>query len=272
MPEVYGMILSSIDPLEEVVAHKLFSFSIGGVEVVFSNHMFMVTLATVLLIGILPFSVRGRGLVRKGFGNLIEAVCVFIREEMARPFLGNLTDKHIGFIWTVFFFVLTLNLLGMVPIGKMVSLITGRENHIGGTATANIFVTGALALAAFFAIHISGMRQQGVWGYIRNFAPSVPWPMVPFMYFIEILGALVKPFALAIRLFANMLAGHVVLGTLLALFVIFENAYARMAAGAVSVVGALFISLLELFVAFLQAYIFTFLTTIFIGFAVQPEH
>lgn len=96
----------------------------------------------------------------------------------------------------------------------------------------------------------------------------VPWPMVPFIYFLEVVGAIVKPFALAIRLFANMLAGHVVLGTLLGLIFLFKNYFA----GAATVIGVVLMSLLELFIAFLQAYIFTFLTTIFIGFAVKPEH
>lgn len=259
-----GIALDQINPLKEVVAREL--FSVWGITV--SNHMFMVTLAAVMLIVLLPLAVRGKGLVRRGFGNLIETVCVFIREDMVRPFLGDTTDKHIGFVWTMFFFVLTLNLLGMVPLGKFVTLLTGRENHLGGTATANIWVTGSLALVAFFSIHIFGMRQQGVWGYVRNFAPHVPWPMVPFIYFLEVVGAIVKPFALAIRLFANMLAGHVVLGTLLGLIFMFKNYFV----GAATVIGVVLMSLLELFIAFLQAYIFTFLTTIFIGFAVKPEH
>jgi F-type H+-transporting ATPase subunit a len=259
-----GIVLGQINPLEEVVAREL--FTVWGITV--SNHMFMVTLAAIVLVVVLPLAIRGKGLVRRGFGNLIETVCVFIREEMARPFLGDQTDRHIGFVWTVFFFVLTLNLLGMVPFGKFIALVTGRGNHLGGTATANIYVTGSLALVAFFSIHFFGMRQQGVRGYVRNFAPQVPWPMVPFIYFLEIVGALVKPFALAIRLFANMLAGHVVLGTLLGLIFMFKNYFV----GAATVIGVVLMSLLELFVAFLQAYIFTFLTTIFIGFAVKPEH
>jgi len=259
-----GIALGQINPLKEVVAREL--FSVWGITV--SNHMFMVTLAAAVLIVVLPPTVRGKGLVRRGLGNVIETVCVFIREEMVRPFLGDATDRHIGFVWTVFFFVLTLNLLGMVPIDKFITLLTGRENHLGGTATANIWVTGSLALVAFLSIHIFGIRQQGVWGYVRNFAPHVPWPMVPFIYFLEVVGAIVRPFALAIRLFANMLAGHVVLGTLLGLIFLFKNYFV----GAATVIGVVLMSLLELFIAFLQAYIFTFLTTIFIGFAVKPEH
>jgi F-type H+-transporting ATPase subunit a len=260
-----GIVLGQMNPLEEVVAREL--FTVWGITV--SNHMFMVALAAVLLVVVLPLAVKGKGLVRRGFGNLIETVCVFIREEMVRPFLGDKTDRHIGFVWTVFFFILTLNLLGMVPFGKFITILTGRENHLGGIATANIWVTGSLALVAFFSIHIFGMRQQGVWGYIKNFAPPVPWPMVPFIYFMETVGALVKPFALAIRLFANMFAGHLLLATLFVLIVIFNNS---LPVGAVAIVLGVLMSLLEILVAFLQAYIFTYLTTIFIGFAVKPEH
>jgi len=264
MLDTGGIVLTQFNPLREVVSREL--FTVWGITV--SNHMFMVTLSAAILLVALPLAVRGKGLARRGFGNLIETVCVFIREEMARPFLGEATDRHIGFVWTVFFFVLTLNLLGMVPLDKFITLISGAESHLGGIATANIWVTGSLALVAFFSIHIFGMRQQGVWGYVRNFAPNVPWPMVPFIYFLEVVGAIVKPFALAIRLFANMLAGHVVLGTLLGLIFLFKNYFV----GAATVIGVVLMSLLELFVAFLQAYIFTFLTTIFIGFAVKPQH
>jgi len=259
-----GIALGQINPLKEVVAREL--FTVWGITV--SNHMFMVTLAAVVLMVVLPLAVRGKGLVRRGFGNLIETVCVFIREEMVRPFLGDQTDRHIGFVWTVFFFILTLNLLGMVPIGQFITLLTGKENYLEGAATANIYITGALAMVAFFTIHISGMRRQGIRGYIRNFAPKVPWPMAPFIYFMEIVSSLVKPLALAIRLFANMLAGHLLLATLLGLIFIFKNYLAAVGA----VIGVVLMSLLEIFIAFLQAYIFTFLTTIFIGFAVKPEH
>ena len=263
-----GTLLAGVNPLEEVVARELFRFPLFGREVVFSNHMFMVGFTAVVLMIVLPLSVRGKGMVRRGFGNVIEMVCVFIRDEVARPFLGSRTDKHIGFIWTIFFFVLSLNLLGMVPLGKILFLITGRENHLEGAATANIWVVGALSMIAFFTIHVCGMREQGVIGYIKNFIPKVPWPMVPFIYFMEIIGALVKPFSLTIRLFANMFAGHVLIATLFIFIYIFKS----YGAAAVSVLAVVAASMLELLVAFLQAYIFTFLTTIFIGFAVHPEH
>ena len=268
MLDSFGTITASVNPLEEVIVKELFRFDLFGREVVFSNHMFMIGLAAIVLMIFLPLSVRGKGMVRSGFGNVIEMVCVFIREDVARPFLGDKTDKHIGFIWTIFFFVLTLNLLGMVPLARIIYLVTGKENHLEGAATANVWITGSLAFIAFLTIHISGMREQGVWQYVKNFAPSVPWPMIPFIYMMEIIGAMVKPVSLAVRLFANIFAGHVLIATLFMFIVIFKS-YGSAIFSVAAVVAA---SMLELLVAFLQAYIFTFLSTIFIGFAVHPDH
>ncbi|HPD46302.1 MAG TPA: F0F1 ATP synthase subunit A [Anaerohalosphaeraceae bacterium] len=268
MLELAGAMLAQINPLEEVVVKELFTFELFGRTVVFSNHMFMVTLGAVILMILLPLALRGKGLVRRGFGGLIEATCIFIREDIARPFLGDRTDKHVGFLWTLFFFILTLNLLGMVPLAQIIYLITGTPNHLGGAATANIWVVGSLALMAFFSIHIAGIREQGLAGYLKNFIPHVPWPMAPFIYLMEIIGALVKPVSLTIRLFANIFAGHILVATLFLFIVIFKN-YAVSGLTVAAVVAA---SLLELLVAFLQAYIFTFLSAIFMGLAIHPEH
>ena len=268
MHQLAHTILGTVNPLEEVIAHELLRFDLWGITVIVTNHMFMITLAMLVLIIALPLSVRRKGLVPKGFANMVETVCVFIRQEVAQPFLGKSTDRHIGFIWTIFFFILTLNLLGMIPIGGIITLMTHKPNHFGGVATANIWVVGALAIVAFFAIHISGIRQQGIASYFKNFIPKVPWPMVPFIYLMEIIGALVKPVSLAIRLFANMFAGHMLIATLFIVGIIFKNYFAA----SLSVVAVVLASFLELLVAFVQAYIFTFLTAIFMGFAVNPEH
>ncbi|MCD6392235.1 MAG: F0F1 ATP synthase subunit A [Planctomycetes bacterium] len=268
MLEMTTRMLAQMDPLEHVVARELFHFEVFGYPVVFSNHMFMVSVVTILLMILLPLSVRGGGLARRGFGNLIETVCVFIREDVARPFLGDRTDSYIGYVWTVFFFILALNLFGMIPTRQIIYLLTGRENNLGGAATANIWIVGALSLITFLSIHISGIREHGLWGYIRDFVPKVPWPMRPFIYLMEIIGALVKPLSLTIRLFANIFAGHILIATLFLFIVIFRN----YAVGGLTVAAVVAASLLELLVAFLQAYIFTFLSAIFIGFAVNPDH
>jgi F-type H+-transporting ATPase subunit a len=261
-------VLAEFNPLGPIISAPLFTFSIGPWHVAVSNHMFMVAVTTLLLLIGLPLATRPRKRVSSGLQNLIESVCVFLREEVARPVMGDHTDRYVGFVWTVFFFVLTLNLLGMIPSEKMVELVTGKENHFGGPATANIWITGALATVAFFMTHISGMREQGIWRYLVNLAPPAPWWMMPLMYFLEIISAFVRPFTLAVRLFANMVAGHMIVATFLGLIFIFKSYGVAVA----SVVGVAALSLLDLLVAFIQAYIFAFLSALYIGSSTTPEH
>ena len=261
-------ILAQFNPLAPIASEPLFTFSLWRWSVTVSNHMFMIALAAAVLIIAVPMAVRRRKGVPGGFHSLIEAVCVFLRDEVARPILGSHADRYIGFIWTVFFFILTLNLLAMVPTEKFVTLVTGKKSHWGGAATANIWVTGAMAAVSFFMIHISGIREQGLRNYIVHFIPPVPWWMMPFIYFLELISAFVRPFALAIRLFANILAGHILLATIMGLIVLFKS----FSVACVSLAVVVAMSFMELFVAFLQAYIFTFLTVLFISFSVAPEH
>lgn len=266
--EIFG-IVSAINPLKEVSSKTLFTLHVGGIDLHFTNHMFMIMLASILLILILPFSVRNRrGFVPRGVTNLIETICIFLREDVARPFLKDKTDRYICTLWTLFFFILTLNLLGMVPLHGIIWLLTGKENHIGGAATANLYVTGALAISSFIVFHMAGIKEKGFLKYFSTLAPKVPWPIMPFIFFMELLSTFVRMFSLAIRLFANILAGHILLAMLIGFIVVFKT---FMAAGP-SILMALLASCLELFVAFLQAYIFTFLTAIFIGFAISEEH
>ena len=260
-----AILATSDNPLSHVVQHDLH----WGLPFTVTNHMVMVVLAAILMLIILPLIARQRSMVPKGLRNFFEAICVFIREEVARPVLGHNTDRFMPYLWTTFFFILFCNLLGLIPLDSMVYILSGKRlQHYGGTATANIWITGTLAGFAFIMIHFSGIREQGIGPYIKNFIPHVPWLLIPIMYFLELIGAAVKPFALAIRLFANMMAGHTVIGALMGLAVVSGN----LAVGGATVLGCVAISLLELFVAFLQAYIFTYLTTLFIGMAVHPEH
>jgi F-type H+-transporting ATPase subunit a len=251
------------------VGVPLFTFSVGHWQVSVSNHMFMVAVATVILLVVIPLAVRqNRSMVPRGMRNVLELVCVFFRNEVAGPILKEHTDRYIGFVWTVFFFILTLNLLALVPTEKIITLLTGKENHFGGAATANIWITGAMAAVAFFMTHIVGIKEQGLWRYLANLAPPVPWWLAPLIYFLEIVSSFVRPFTLAIRLFANILAGHMILATFLGLIVIFKSYSIAVA----SVLGAVALSLLELLVAFIQAYVFAFLCTLYIGFSVESEH
>jgi F-type H+-transporting ATPase subunit a len=155
----------------------------------------------------------------------------------------------------VFFFILFCNLLGLVPYG--------------GTATGNVTVTAALALIALAMIQVSGIKQHGLIPHLQNLVPhGIPLWLLPIMIPVEIMGQFTKPFALCIRLFANMIAGHIVIFSFLGLIFIFES----ILVSPISVAFALFISLLEIFIAFLQAYIFTMLTSLFMGMSIHPQH
>jgi F-type H+-transporting ATPase subunit a len=260
--------VADFNPLLPVAPAPLFTFFIGHWRIAVSNHMFMVSVSMLVLLIFIPLVSRSKGMVPKGLQNLLESICSFLREEMVKPVLGKNTDRYIGFIWTLFFFILSLNLLGMVPLEKIIVLLTGKENHFGGIATANIWVTGTMAIVTFFMTHIAGIKEQGFWRYIVNFAPPAPWWIMPLIYFLEIIAAFIRPFTLAIRLFANMIAGHIILATILGLILLFKNYGAAVAV----LLGNLALSFLELLVALIQAYIFAFLSTIYIGFSVSPEH
>ena len=168
----------------------------------------------------------------------------------------------------MFLFILGLNLLGMVPMNGFVWVITQKPNNIYGAATASLYVTAALATFAFFLFHIAGIYEKGFVKYFATLSPKVPWPMMPFMFFMELISSVVRLFSLAIRLFANILAGHILMAVLFSFIIMFKN---FLVIGPV-ILSVTLMSLLEIFVAFLQAYICTFLTTIFIGFAVSEEH
>ena len=275
---VYFVASADFNPLLPSQSAPIFTISIGRWDVIVSNHMLVVAAAALLLLGCIPVATRPRRtrlggasrsrMVPAGLANLIESICVFLREEVARPVMREHTDRYIGFVWTVFFFVLSLNLLGMVPSEKIIALLTGKENHFGGPATANIYVTGGLAAVTFMMTHIYGIRQQGFGRYIINFAPRAPWWIMPLLYFLEIITAFVRPFTLAVRLFANIIAGHILMATLLGLILVFKNYCAAVA----SVSAVVAVSFLELLVAFIQAFVFTFLSTLYIGFSILPEH
>ncbi len=261
-------ILAEFNPLEPSQSVAAFTVSIGPWHLAVSNHMFMVGMAALLLLVAIPLAAKPRIMIPRGLQNLVEMVCVFLREEVARPVLREHTDRYIGFVWTVFFFVLSLNLLAMVPSEKIITLMTGKKSHFGGPATANIFVTGALATVTFFTVHICGIRQQGFRHYIVNLAPRAPWWIMPLLYVMEIITAFVRPMTLAVRLFANIIAGHILVATFLGLILVFQN-YGVATASVLAVVA---VSFLELLVAFIQAFIFTLLSTLYISFSVISEH
>jgi F-type H+-transporting ATPase subunit a len=188
----------------------------------------------------------------KGFAAGIGAMVLFIRNEVAIPNLGHHGDKYVPFILTLFFFILFANLLGLIPYGS--------------TATGNISVTATLAIITFIVIEVAGMRAQG-WAYLntifywnKDLPIAVRIPMAFLMTPLEVIGKFTKAFALAIRLFANMTAGHIVVLALIGLIFTFRSVIS----GAPFLM-AVAIMMLELFVAFLQAFIFALLSSVFIG-------
>lgn len=280
-----GFIALAGNPIDHILQHPIHTekadlgpLTPHGEITVFSDHISMLIGAAVLLMLVLPIwgrKRRGSGeidrLVPTGFGNFIEVVCNYLREEVARPNLGPYTDNFIKYVWTLFFFILTVNLLGLTPIAAL-SPVTFDGLHIGGTATGNIWVTGTLALFTLLMVVINGLRLAGM-DYVKHFNPG-PWWLAPLMVPLELFGLLAKAFALAVRLFANMLAGHILLAVLLG-FVLTVGSAAGTGAGLgmalVVVPASVAINLLELFVAFLQAFIFTFLTVLFLGMAILPH-
>jgi F-type H+-transporting ATPase subunit a len=190
-----------------------------------------------------------------GFTNFIEILIVFVRDEIAKPTIGKGFEKFLPYLLTVFFFILFSNFIGLLPNGS--------------TVTSNISVTTTLAVLSFIAVQVGGMMKNGVWGYFKGLIPSgVPTWLLPIMFIVEILGLFTKPFALAIRLFANMTAGHIVIFALIGLIFFMQTYFVA----PVSVAFALFIYLLEILVALIQAYIFTMLSSLFIGMAVHQDH
>ena len=248
---------------------------IGRLAIDLSPTKHVVFLLTAAFLVWLTMWLTGRALQRqraqgsgapKGLANMMEAVVLFVRNDVAIANIG----RHRGaafapYILTLFWFILYCNLLGLLPFGA--------------TATGNLAVTGALALTALATIEISGMVALGPKGYLKTivFVPPGTTGVTAFlltaiMIPVELIGKIVKPFALMLRLFANMTAGHFVILSLMGIIFIFGHlAFFRWAIAGGSVAFMLFMYALELLVAFLQAYIFALLTSVFIGL-MQHEH
>jgi len=235
-----------------------------AIDLSITKHVVMMWAAAVLILIVGWLAARRRGeAVPTGLRNAIEVMVRFIRDEIARKSIhGADADRYTPYLLSTFFFILTCNLLGLVP-GM-------------ATATGNISVTGALALMAFVMIQFAGIRNYGPFKHLANLVPSgLPKWLIPLMFALEILSMVVKPFALCVRLFANMMAGHVVILAFISLIFIFGQAYSEPVAWATSPIAvgfALFVHFLELLVATVQAYIFTMLTATFIGMSAHPAH
>ncbi len=232
--------------------------TVGGLTLDLSptKHVVFLLLAAVVLAIWAVRSARAyqRRPVPRGMGNVLETMVLFIRDEVAIPNMGTAGLRYVPYLLTTFFFILIMNLLGLVPFGA--------------TATGNVMVTAGLAIIAFIMIQTAAIRAQGFGHYVAHLTGGVHWTLWPIMIPIEILGLFTKPFALCIRLFANMTGGHIVILSLLGLIFLFRSAMV----GVGSVVFTVAIMLLEIMVAFIQAYVFTMLTSLFMGLGIQAGH
>ncbi len=234
-----------------------------GVQIVFTN-LQLFQIAALLVIFLAMSGVASH--LRTGKGDKMTSIlagwCQWIRDEMVTPNMhGEDGRKFLPYFLYVFFFIVTMNVLGLVPGSA--------------TATANIFVTAALATTTLLAMLGCGMIAQGPLAFWKNLVPHVPILLWPLMFIVELLGLFVKPFSLMIRLFANMTGGHLVVLSFMGLIFFFAGVdHSPIAWGVapVAVGFAVFIMIIEAFVALLQAYIFTQLSVMFVGSSVHPEH
>jgi len=199
------------------------------------------------------------GKAPKGFHNLVEPLILFIRDDVAKASIGHKADKYLPLLLSVFFFIFVNNLFGLIPI------FPG-----GANVTGNIAVTMVLALVIFLTVNLNGNKYY--WKHI--FLPDVPVWMYVIIIPIEVLGVVLKPFVLMLRLFANITAGHIIILGFFSLIFIFGSMSQGLgyAVSPLSVAFTVFMGMLELLVAFLQAFVFTLLSAIYIGMAVEEHH
>lgn len=226
------------------------------IDLSITNHVVMLFIAGVVLITLFRFFYNPRKITPTGFANILELIVIFIRDEIAISNMGEKEGRRFTpLLVTFFFFILISNLMGLIPIFS--------------TSTGNINVTAGLALITFFSTQFFGIKENGFIGYYKSLVPhGVPFWLWPLMFVIEIMGLIAKHMALTIRLFANMTAGHFVLFALLGLIIILKTYFVA----PLSIAFGIFVYFLEILVAFIQAYIFTLLSALFIGMNVNPDH
>jgi F-type H+-transporting ATPase subunit a len=227
-----------------------------SIDLSITNHTVMLFLSALILIVMFNVAFRKREMAPKGFAALLEMLVLFIRDDVAISNLGAKDGrKFTPLIATFFFFVLVCNMLGLIPLFT--------------TPTGNINVTAGLAIVTFTVGQFYGIKNNGFIGYFKGLIPGgVPGWLLPLMFVLEIMGLVAKHVALIIRLFANMVAGHIVLFAFVGLIIIFKSYFIS----PVSMGFAVFVYLLEILVSFIQAYVFTILSTLFIGMAIHQDH
>lgn len=267
---------------EEILVHHLLDhrhqllFKLGPVEFFWSRHLMYIWIACAVSIVVLGFAARGKGRIAQMLRHAVEVIVLYLRDEVLHPIFHEHTDYYLPYFLTLFFFIFIANLIGLVPQTSAV--------------TANISVTAGLALCTFGLINFAGMKAQGPVSYVKHIIPGgVPHadfssfsgillsPLVllfrTLIFAIEIIGLCAKTFALCIRLFANIISGHIVALAFISLIFIFSAMaqWLGLVVAPAAVGLALFVALLDVLVSLIQAYIFTMLTAVFVGGSLHPH-
>ncbi len=269
--------------------------TIAGIDFSVTKHVFMLWVVAAIVFLVVTMTVRRYlrqdRLVPTGFMNALESIVEFIRDTVVAPSVGpKWTNAWTPLLLTLFVFILSANAIGMIPIFEVLaaaqslgvrtsarSRSSAMVLHGGSTATSNFNVTAALAVVSFFAIIVAGSKAHGAVGHWKNLVPHGVSPALAVALIpIEILGMLVRPFALTMRLAANMTGGHIAILAILSFVFIFTEMAGQMVGMGVglafSVPLAVAISALEIIVILVQAYVFTLLTAVFIGMAIHAHH
>ncbi len=247
--------MENIDLMEHMQPHLIYPLQIGSIDLSISNAVVMIWIASALVFFTLTFAGRIGRLVPKGLQNLMESIVSYLKQTFISEILGEEGMVWFPFVATLFFFILYCNLLGLIP--KMF------------TATSNINVTASLAVVVFLCTQGVGIYKHGLFGYLKRFAPKGIHPAIlVIMIPIEIISQFAKPFALAIRLFANMTAGHLVILVFLSMIIMFKSVIIAPFPLAMAVAMMAF----EIFVSLIQAFIFSILATMYIAEAIHAEH
>jgi F-type H+-transporting ATPase subunit a len=238
-------------------------------------HQFLLIFCGVLMVGMFTWAAHKMPTTPKKTGllALLEFGLVWVRDEVVYAWLGPEEGRrYLPLMWTIFFFILFSNLFGLFPF----TVVPHHRTDGLSVATGNLAVTGALAFIVFLVVLAAGMRKHGFGGYWKTLVPpGVPWPLVPIIFLLECIGLLTRAFALAIRLFANMLAGHALLGILFSFVVgiyVFAHPWQSIMPTLGSMIFLIGIFLFEVLIALIQAYIFTILSVIFVSISVAEEH
>jgi F-type H+-transporting ATPase subunit a len=243
-----------MEALEHLYQHSVIPLNFFGIDLTITNGVITLWLAVISAFLFFFLSTRRLNQRPTGWQNLVEVFILFVRDEVAGQIKHD-RDKWLPFLLSIFSFILFCNLLGLVP-------------DMSGV-TGNINTTAALAIVVFVVVQIAGMVKQGVGGYLKSIVPGgLPLPITLFMIPIEIVGQLAKPFSLALRLFANMFAGHAVMLMIFALIFVFKSYFIL----PLPVIGNVAVLAFEIFVAFIQAFIFTYLSAMYIATATEGGH